>query len=149
MLQELKYHQHVWLARDLAGLLAHCVESEYDVQQLDWVCAVPLHPSRMRARGFNQSALLGKELARVLDKPFSRIGLRRILPTPTQTNLTATQREANMRHAFEPGFFFPLRDKRILLVDDVMTTGATTNACAGALIRGGALSVHVATVARG
>lgn len=149
MLQELKYHQHVWLARDLAGLLAHCVESEFGTHNLDLICAVPLHPSRRRARGFNQSVLLAKEMASLLGKPFNASVLRRVMPTPTQTNLTAAQREANMRNAFEPGFSADLMDKRILLVDDVMTTGATTNACAGALIRGGAFCVHVATVARG
>lgn len=149
MLQDLKYHQHVWLARDLARLLAHCVESEYDTQAVDWVCAVPLHPSRKRARGFNQSALLAKEVAAILDKPFGGSLLRRVMPTPTQTNLTATQRDANMRAAFEPGISSLLNGKSILLVDDVMTTGATTNACAGALKRGGAFCVHVATVARG
>ena len=149
LLQDLKYHHHVWLAEDLAKLLAHCVEAEYETAAIDVVCAVPLHPSRKRSRGFNQSALLGKSLARILGKPFCGSALRRVVPTPTQTNLTATQRDANMRHAFEPGFFSSLKGKGVLLVDDVMTTGATTNACAGALKRGGASGVHVISVARG
>ena len=93
--------------------------------------------------------MLARELSKNINCPFSQFALRRILPTATQTNLTATQREANIRRAFEPGIFSSLAGKKVLLVDDVMTTGATTNACAEALIKGGASLVYVITVARG
>jgi ComF family protein len=149
LLQDLKYHHHTWLARDLAEMLAHCVRAEYETATFDLICPVPLHISRKRSRGYNQSALLAKELSNQLSIPFFGRAVRRVVPTPSQTNLTATQRDANMRDAFESGTFRCLKNKRILLVDDVMTTGATTNACAGALKKSGALCVHVITVARG
>jgi ComF family protein len=137
------------MVRDLAGLLLAGVQAEYPGVLFSAVTAVPLHPARRRARGFNQSALLGAALARRLQLPFRAGLLRRVRPTITQTGLTAPQRTANVSDAFRSGLFSKTADKRILLVDDVMTTGATVNACAQALKKGGAAAVHVVTVARG
>lgn len=148
-LRDLKYNNAVWIARDLAALLFACVRAEYSDMAFDCISAVPLHPARRRARGFNQSALLGAALARRMHCPFIERAGRRIRPTTTQTGLTAPQRAANVCGAFRTGLFARLKGKRILLVDDVMTTGATVNACASALKMGGAASVHVVTVARG
>ncbi len=148
-LRDLKYNQAVWLAADLAVLLFACVQAEYPGVKFDWVSAVPLHPTRFRARGFNQSGLLSAALARKMKLPYKEKAARRIRSTSTQTGLTAPQRAANVHAAFRSGFFTRLKGKRILLVDDVMTTGATVNACASALKEGGAATVHVVTVARG
>ena len=148
-LRALKYDNALWVADDLAELLFACVRAEYADIEFDWVMSVPLHPARRRARGFNQSELLGAALARRLGVLYKERGARRIRSTVTQTGLTAPQRTANVSGAFQVGLFTRLSDKRILLVDDVMTTGATVNACAGALKKGGAASVHVITVARG
>jgi len=148
-LRALKYNQAVWLAADLAALLFACVQAEYPGGKFDCVSAVPLHPTRFRARGFNQSSLLAAELARRMELPYKEKAARRIRSTNTQTGLTAPQRAANVHAAFRSGLFAPLKRKRILLVDDVMTTGATVNACASALKKGGAQTVHVVTVARG
>ena len=148
-LRDLKYSQAVWLARDLAELLLACVRAEYPGEKFDWVSAVPLHPARRRARGFNQSGLLAAALAHQMELPYKEKAARRIRPTTTQTGLTAPQRAANVSGAFRAGLFTRLKGKQILLVDDVMTTGATVNACAKALKKGGAESVHVVTVARG
>jgi ComF family protein len=148
-LRALKYKQALWAVADLTGLLFACVQAEYFEQPFDLVTAVPLHPSRRRERGFNQSALLGGALAGRLHLPFREGLLRRIRPTVTQTGLTASRRTANVCGAFRTGLFARPSGRRILLVDDVMTTGATVNACAGVLKRGGAAAVHVVTVARG
>ncbi len=148
-LRDLKYHQAVWLASDLALLLSACVQAEYPGVEFDEITAVPLYPARFRARGFNQSALLAAELARKMELPYKEKAARRIRSTSTQTGLTAPQRAANVHAAFRKGLFASLKNKRILLVDDVMTTGATVNACAKALKKGGAQTVHVVTVARG
>lgn len=148
-LRDLKYNHAVWMARDLAALLLACVRAEYSDVDFDFVSAVPLHPVRHRARGFNQSALLAASLARQMHLPIKERAARRIRPTSTQTGLTAPQRTANVCGAFRTGLFSHPEGKRILLVDDVMTTGATVNACAGALKKGGAKTVHVVTVARG
>jgi ComF family protein len=148
-LRALKYHAALWMVPDLAGLLHACVLAEYSGVEFDWVTAVPLYPVRFRSRGFNQSALLGRELARRMGLPFRAGALRRVRPTVSQTGLTASQRTDNVCGAFRGGVLVRPRGRRILLVDDVMTTGATVNACAKALRQGGAVAVHVVTVARG
>lgn len=148
-LRDLKYKGALWMVRDLAGLLYAGVQAEYPGVHFSAVTAVPLHPARRRARGFNQSALLGAALARRLRLPFREGLLRRVRPTVTQTGLTAPQRTANVLDAFRSGLFTRVAGEQILLVDDVMTTGATVNACARALQKGGAAAVHVVTVARG
>lgn len=148
-LRQLKYEKALWLARDMAGLLHGCLMAEYAGQTFDWVVPVPLYHVRRRERGYNQSAILAAELARRIEgRKTSRL-LRRIRPTSTQTNLTAAQRLSNVKNAFQHGSQRLLAGRRVLLIDDVMTTGATVNACAKALKKGGAQSVHVLTVARG
>lgn len=148
-LRALKYDEAVWLADDLAALLEACVRAEYSRIGFDLVAPVPLWPARRRERGFNQSALLAAALARRLGLPCREKSARRIRSTSTQTGLTAPQRTANVFRAFRPGFFAGLKGRRILLVDDVMTTGATVDACASALKEGGAQAVYAVTVARG
>ena len=148
-LRALKYDGALWSTQDLAGLLFACVQAEYAEVEFDVITSVPLFAPRRRARGFNQSALLGEALGRRLRLPFREGLLRRTLPTVSQTGLTASQRAANVCGAFRIGLFRHLAGKRILLVDDVMTTGATVNACSKALKQGGAASVYVVTVARG
>ncbi len=148
-LRALKYNNAVWIARDLAPLLLACVQAEYPDSEFDFLSSVPLYPSRRRGRGFNQSGLLAAALAWKMKLLYKEMAVRRIRPTITQTGLTAPQRAANVSGAFRAGIFSRLRNKRILLVDDVMTTGATVNACAKALMKGGAKTVHVVTVARG
>ncbi len=148
-LKALKYENALWVVQDLAELLFACVQAEYPVRTFDLATAVPLHPARRRERGFNQSVLLGGAIARRLRIPFREGLIRRIRPTVSQTGLTASRRAANVCGAFRIGFFARPAGRRILLVDDVMTTGATVNACAQVLKAGGATSVHVVTVARG
>lgn len=148
-LRSLKYNNGLWVVEDLTELLFACVRAEYPGVEFDIITSVPLFPPRRRARGFNQSALLGKALGRRLQLPFREGLLRRVRSTASQTDLTASQRAANVCGAFRVGLFARPAGRRILLVDDVMTTGATVNACAKALRQGGADSVHVITVARG
>ena len=148
-LRNLKYNSALWMVNDLSFLLYKCVQAEFHDVEFDAVTAVPLHPSRYRARGFNQSAVLAEKLARRMSVPFRAGLVRRIRPTDTQTGLTAPQRTDNVCGAFKTGLFFRPRGRKVLLVDDVMTTGATVNACAKALKQGGAAAVYVVTVARG
>jgi len=148
-LRKLKYEQALWLAPDLARLLVATVRSEYHEECFDLVIPVPLHATRRRERGYNQSALLAQALARQLETTFLPRGLKRIRPTISQTNLTAGDRLSNVSGAFEIGKSKKMANRKVLLVDDVMTTGATVNACAKILKKSGATSVHVITVARG
>ncbi len=148
-LRQLKYEKALWLAPDMAELLHNCLDAEYSGRSFDLLIPVPLHHVRRRARGYNQSAVLAHELSRRVGYPSVPGLLRRIRPTTTQTNLTAKQRLSNVVGAFQYRGEKRLASRRVLLVDDVMTTGATVNACAKTLKEGGAVSVHVITVARG
>jgi ComF family protein len=148
-LRQLKYEKALWLAPDLAELLHRCFLAEYPTQSFDCIVPVPLYHVRRRGRGYNQSAILAHELSRRINCPVQKRILRRIRPTTTQTNLTAADRLSNVTNAFQYRKRERLAGRRVLLVDDVMTTGATVNACAKALKKGGAESVHVITVARG
>jgi ComF family protein len=148
-LRQLKYEKGLWLAPDMAELLMRCMKAEYSDKKFDLVIPVPLHHVRRRERGYNQSAVLAAELGRKMGCRSVPGMLRRIRATTTQTNLTAPRRLSNVKNAFESRRAKGLAGRCVLLVDDVMTTGATVNACAKALIKGGARSVHVLTVARG
>ncbi len=148
-LRRLKYEKALWLAPDLAELLRNGIHAEYPGLEFDWIVPVPLYHVRRRERGYNQSAVLSFELARRIGGKTRSGLLRRIRPTSTQTHLTASQRLSNVQNAFQTRREAALAGRRVLVVDDVMTTGATVNACAKALKKGGAKTVHVITVARG
>ena len=149
LLHDFKYRDALWLEKDLVRLLEVCVRTHYNVEEIDAVACVPLHRVKRRERGFNQAELLARGLSRVLRKPVLSHCLVRTRATGSQTNLTARERATNVRHAFRTRWGFRLGGRRILLVDDVMTTGATVSDCARALKEGGASKVVVATIARG
>jgi len=110
------------------------------------VAAVPLHRRQKKRRGYNQAALLAKQVAKHVDKPFEAGLLKRMRDTPSQTQLSPKQRIKNVKGAFS------VRHKklpgRVLLVDDVYTTGATVNECAKVLKRAGCKTVEVFTLVR-
>jgi len=110
---------------------------------------VPLHSLKEREREFNQSEILARHLSAATGIPLNAKLLRRVASTLTQTLLTREQRAANMRGAFAVRSGIKFNGERVVLVDDVFTTGATTNACALALRTAGAGEVCVWTVARG
>jgi competence protein ComFC len=113
------------------------------------VIPVPLHPLKFREREFNQAELLARHLAKALKIPMETKIVKRVSPTLTQTRLSREQRAANMTGAFAVAEKISPAGRRFILVDDVLTTGATTNACARALRKAGAGEVRVWTVARG
>ena len=139
----------MWFESFLADLLIR--EALPALREASWnyVVPVPLYPARQREREFNQAELLGAHLARALKIPLNTNWLRRVLPTSTQTRLTREERAANVRGAFALRDHAKLHRERVILVDDVFTTGATTNACARVLLDAGADEVCVWTVARG
>jgi len=119
------------------------------------VVPVPLHPSRRKERGFNQSELLAAGLVRALTRRSPPVNARleksclvRKRPTTPQTGLSVSARRENLRGAFEVAVPDDIRGRAIVLVDDVMTTGATISACAWALKRAGAGQVMGLTLAR-
>jgi len=144
-----KYGKQCNLAVDLGSLLAGCVQAHYSGVVFDGVAYVPLHPRKARERSFNQARLLAADVSRRLNIPVLHSCIKRVRFTSTQTRLNSEERKKNVRGAFEATMPDWTCGRRILLVDDVMTTGATVNECARVLMDTGALSVHVATVARG
>ncbi|MGH7905817.1 MAG: double zinc ribbon domain-containing protein [Candidatus Binataceae bacterium] len=137
------------LDQSLGRALAECIgELPFGRGVYDTVIPVPLHRRRLRWRGFNQAALLGLEIARRLDCPCDLRALARIRPTPPQTFRNHRARAHNVRGAFTVTEPRRVGGKRLLLVDDVMTTGATADECARILRAGGAGAVDVFTLAR-
>jgi ComF family protein len=147
--RSLKYSQATHVARDLAKLLQACVQMWYEHIDFDAVTCVPLHRRKEKDRTFNQSELLARCLARALRKPLMARCLARSKNTDTQTGLSMLQRRKNVKDAFEADMPDWIEGRRLLLVDDVMTTGATVSECARVLKEAGAAGVHVVTVARG
>jgi ComF family protein len=136
------------LARPLADLLARVLPRD---ERFDVVVPVPLHWRRQWSRGFNQSALLARALSRRSGIPMIQ-ALRRTRSTAVQAGLSNSSRRQNVAAAFRVrragNFAGKLAGRRILLIDDVLTTGATAAACANALTRAGAARVALLTVAR-
>jgi ComF family protein len=149
IIHRFKYHREYRLRHPLAGWLAAALEDpRIQARPFDCFVPVPLHPVRQREREFNQAA----ELARLLEKRTGRPllpCLRRIRYTTTQTRFDRAERMENLRNAFDLRKNTDVKDKHLLLVDDVLTTGSTVDECARMLKNAGAASIRVITVARG
>lgn len=148
MVHRLKYQTRMEFA-DMLGramLAAYCRDG--DSARADVVVPVPLFSARKRHRGFNQSDLLAKFMARALGIPFAPRALKRTRPTVTQTRLKKGQRRQNVEGAFECRRKQDIAGKRVLLIDDVYTTGSTINECARVLKLAGAVSVECLAYAR-
>ena len=144
-----KYQHTLWFEPFLAGLLVRAAVPELAGKKWDMLVPVPLFPARKREREFNQAERLADRLGEAARLPVIKNLLRRVMDTRSQTLLTRQQRAANVRHAFAARHHRKLHGERIVLVDDVFTTGATTSACAKVLLAVGAGDVCVWTVARG
>lgn len=144
-----KYQQALWFEPFLAGLLVEAARPELARGHWTAIVPVPLHPLKERDREFNQAARLARHLSRATGIPVRDRWVRRVRPTQTQTRLSRAERAANMRHAFAPVPGGRCDGARVVLVDDVLTTGATASSCARALRAAGAAEVCVWTVARG
>jgi ComF family protein len=136
------------LAAPLGDLLAGTDARSLDGGPVEVLVPVPLHPRRRRERGFNQAELLAARLGRAWGLPVATGVLIRTAATQPQTALTAAARRHNVRGAFAARRPADIRGRRVLLVDDIMTTGATAGECATCLAGAGAAAVGVVTVAR-
>jgi ComF family protein len=139
-----KYNSVRPLARPLGSLIARAIPREH---RFDVVVPMPLHWRKRWSRGFNQSELLAEEVARRWGVPVAKM-VRRVKPTAPQAALSNSKRRLNVRGAFRLRKGAQLKGLRVLLIDDVLTTGATAGACASVLKRAGASHVAVAAVAR-
>jgi ComF family protein len=142
-----KYGGRPSLGRHLGRLMADATDRLFESSAFDLLIPVPLHPTRERERGFNQAALLAREVGRRCGLPVGHRLLRRVKSTQTQSG-GRRDREANVKGACQVARPERVQDHRLLLVDDVLTTGATVNECAKALLAAGAAEVAVYTLAR-
>ncbi|OGV59518.1 MAG: hypothetical protein A2283_01430 [Lentisphaerae bacterium RIFOXYA12_FULL_48_11] len=149
VLQLLKYSRQTYLVDDLLPYLSACLSSNYSRVLFDAVTFVPLYPKKERERTFNQARLLAARLAGKHGLPFLPNCLERVRYTATQTELNASARRENVSGAFAPLNRKWINGRTLLLVDDVMTTGATVDEVSRVLKEAGASGVFVLTVARG
>jgi ComF family protein len=143
-----KFHGKRAIAKPLGDLMALAGEKAGLAESTDCLVPVPLHPRREVERGFNQSSLLARRLGRKWQRPVIEGALRRARTTRPQTELEAGERRKNVRGAFALRRLELIAGRRVLLIDDVLTTGATVSECARVLLEGGARSVGVLTLAR-
>ena len=156
LVHQLKYRACLALVDPLACLLREAYDRHWEPSEIDLVLPIPLHARRLHRRGFNQAQLLADAWVRVdrgagpwgVPVPKARHILRRTRATRPQTGLGKAERRRNMRGAFTVVDSRAVAARRILLVDDVYTTGATANEAARVLKRYGAIEVDVLTVAR-
>ncbi|WP_432821889.1 ComF family protein [Trichloromonas sp.] len=141
-----KYRGTVQLDRPLATLLAERMEQAETPFRPDLIVPVPLHLGRLRQRGYNQSLLLARQLAKRWRVPVAPRQLVRNRPTPPQQGLSLSVRQQNLRGAF--AMTAPLQGETVLLIDDVMTTGATLRECARTLQSSGAGEIVAAVIGR-
>lgn len=144
----LKYYAVTPLGGWFAGRLGELVARQPEAFAADVVVPVPLHPTRLRERGYNQAELIARPLARRMRLPLRSYLLVRTKPRPDKLKLTRKERWSSVRGAYAIRAGTRVDKLRVLLVDDVFTTGATLDACARALRQAGASSVVGLTVAR-
>jgi ComF family protein len=148
LVHDFKYGRQFHLRHLLANWLGETLDDpRLRGRRFDFIVPVPLHPARKRERGFNQARLLAELLSARTGLPL-RPALRRVRYTTTQTAFDRAERMQNLRNAFRLRKKMNVRESRVLLIDDVLTTGSTLSECARILKGAGARSVHAATAAR-
>lgn len=143
-----KYQRALWFEPFLADLLVQAAAPHLTQNQWDFLVPVPLHPVKLREREFNQAERLARRLSRATGIPVATHLVQRIEPTTTQTHLTRNERVLNVTQAFAPVPKTRLKGDRCIVIDDVLTTGATTNAVSKVLRTLGSGPVGVWSVAR-
>lgn len=144
-IHEFKYGRRRGLAGQLVGIAPEDARSRWTTVNV--ITAVPLSLRKRRARGYNQSSLIAESVSAICGRPVAAL-LAQVVETDDQTKLSAQEREMNVRNAFVVTDERLVEGKSILLVDDVLTTGATANECARTLKAAGADAVHAFTLAR-
>lgn len=147
LLHKLKYKGAQELGEHLGKRYGALLDEHQFTSHFDVVLPVPLYKSKLRRRGYNQSECFAKGLAVSMGLPLEAQGLVRLVDTSTQTRKNRLDRWQNVEQVFEIGKQGVVEGKRVLLVDDVMTTGATLEACAKALLEAGAIEVSVVAIA--
>ncbi len=147
LMHSLKYKGNTEVGENLGKLLGHKLQKSSFYDKIDLIIPVPLHPKKEKQRGYNQSECIANGLAEVLQTPVDINCLIRIKATDSQTKKGRYTRYENMEEVFSLIQPSAIADKHILLVDDVITTGATLEACANALLKNGASQISIAAIA--
>lgn len=147
LLHRLKYHNKPELGELIGRKYGHELLRNNFQQNYDLVVPVPLHKTKLRRRGYNQSAAFASGLGEVLNIPIMEFAIKRNVMTSTQTRKSRIARWKNVDNIFSVPQPSDVQDKRVLLVDDVITTGSTLESCAEALYTSGCKSVGVAAIA--
>lgn len=148
IIYEMKYFRKTSLARRIGKDMANLIASDKEYRTADLIIPVPLHKTKLRERGYNQSRLLSEAISSHTQIAMEQNGLTRIRYTETQSKLSAVERESNVRGAFTVSDVKLVMNRIVILVDDVFTTGSTLRACAEALINSGSKKILALTAAK-
>ena len=143
-----KFRNHLWLRDDLVDWIEGVVRARFKIEEIDLIVPMPSTLWHRIDRGYNQCAYLARALAKRLGKPYVSSTLRRKGNPKKQGRLTEEERRTNVIGTFEVRKSALIRDKTVMVVDDIMTTGSTLSECAAELKRSGAFRVWCATLAR-
>ena len=145
LIYELKYNNKPKVGSMLGEWFGYELRNSH-FKEVDIIIPVPLHPKRRHQRGYNQSEMIAQGLSKIIQKPSFNNALIRIENTTTQTQKSRTERFENVKNAFKVKQLHLLQGKHLLLVDDVLTTGATLEACALKLLEIPNVKVSIATI---
>jgi ComF family protein len=148
VIHRFKYGGKISLGERLGELMAKFTYPAFDLADYSLIMPVPLHPRRLRQRGFNQAVILAGGISRRFPIVLDFLSLKRIVFTEPQVGLGKDMRERNIRGAFSVADKGRIKGERIILVDDVYTTGSTVKECARILMKNKAEKVAVLTLAR-
>lgn len=147
LIHALKYQGCKTLGYDLGYLAATTFNNTGIFDQVDLLLPVPLHPQRLRQRGYNQSTWIAQGIQSVTQIPIDTTSLVRIKKTESQTHKQLNERQENVQNIFRVTSMNSLKDKHILLIDDVITTGSTLNACIDALSNTPGIRISLLSIA--
>lgn len=147
LIHALKYEKRFQNGNFLGKLVGNSLSFPLYEWKIDIIIPVPLHPIKKADRGYNQSTHIAKGISHSTSIPYKENLLKRIRNTSSQTTMTLVERKENISEAFKAGKESIIKGKNLLLVDDVITTGATTSECSKVLLEAGANKVYAASVA--
>jgi competence protein ComFC len=147
LIYRFKYESQKNYTIPLARLLSQKIINEIDLPSINYISCIPLHPEKQKQRGFNQAEMIARQVSRDLGKPFLNI-FSRIKNTKPQFSLNIENRADNLKDAFKIISKKPLKDKKIIIVDDIFTTGATIQEACRVLQENSVSEIYVAVLAR-
>ena len=149
LIVQFKFHSNFELLRLFKNWFRGLLDQR-EYQEIDYVFPVPLHKNKLRARGYNQTAVLAKIVSRIIKKQYHDAVLIKVKNTINQSDLKQKARKKNLTNAFDINRKNSsiINNKRVLLIDDIITTGATVNECSKVLLKNGAQEVRILSIAR-